>query len=64
MKRIIACLVISPLLACADHEQVPPSQDHGPAAVEMPGLVDTVQPDTLLPDTVMARDTARSPTES
>jgi hypothetical protein len=63
MRLIIACLLVSQLLACADREQATPSGEEAPRVQEPPAAVDTVLPDTVPPDTVMARDTAQSNTE-
>ena len=51
MRLIIASFVVGSLLACTESDEAPPTQESPPA-------VDTIVPDTVGPDTVMARDTA------
>ena len=60
MRRIIICLLVSLLPACADGDETTPSNDQTPSVQEPPTTVDTAVPDTVSPDTVMARDTAQS----
>lgn len=63
MRRIIACLIAGSLLACAVGEEATPTDGEAASVQEPPDSVDAVLPDTVQPDTVMARDTAGSMVE-
>jgi hypothetical protein len=58
MNWIIACVIAGSLLACSDREGLPPSGEGSSTTRERSPAIDTTLPDTVQPDTVMARDTA------
>jgi hypothetical protein len=60
MRPFIMFLLVSQLLACADRDDPIPSGGRAPRVREPSATLDTAVPDTMSPDTLMARDTAQS----